>query len=567
MFYSLPAETVFEAKQRTKRATVLLFFLLAVLYIFFADLMAVSAYLCVKIRFTSRIIGEEFLWIMILTTLTAAVVAVVHFIVVRNKSLEDMLAQIKARPADPGDEYHSQFINIVSEAEAATGIHGIQPVVLATPGCNAFSLQDSRGHCAIGATEGLLSKLTRGELSAVIAHEAAHLLHEDSRLVTTACFLFSVFGDIHAALGQVLSAGSSISYSYGRSYGRKGGGSGGGGFGLAVSALWLISGVGYLLTRLISMAISREREYFADSDGVQMCKDPLSLAEGLYKISHRYRGEMPDAYSAVFIMDPNQSEIAEQEGFFPDLFSTHPPVSKRLTKLLGWAKSDVKTLQEAVEQEEKSAKPSGPAEETPAPDKSGFMTFQNNQWVGPYTPLQLLTAGIITPSSWVCPAGSQQVVKASETAELIPLFQKQVQGAVAQEACPRCKVPLLDTHYEGAEVEQCSYCKGHLLKAGVLERLITREERTFDPEEIKKARIWRDSQKGPLKDRDPFPDIQCPFCKCAMGRSVHSMLTQVIINHCCNDDCGAIWCDGGELETIQMLIRDAHSGSSPAKNI
>jgi Zn-finger nucleic acid-binding protein len=39
------------------------------------------------------------------------------------------------------------------------------------------------------------------------------------------------------------------------------------------------------------------------------------------------------------------------------------------------------------------------------------------------------------------------------------------------------------------------------------------------------------------------------------------MLTQVVIDHCSNDHCGAIWCDGGELETIQMLIMDAHQGT------
>ncbi len=559
MFYSLPAETVFEAKQRTKRATFLLFFLLIVLYVFFADLMALSVYLMLKLRFTARI-GSDLPGIMIFTTLTAAVVAAGHFMYVRNKSLEDMLSQIQARPADPGDTYHDQFIHIVAEAGAATGIRGIQPVVLSTPGCNAFSLQDSRGGSAIGATEGLLSKLTRGELSAVVAHEAAHLLHEDTKLVTTASFLFSVFGDIHSALGRILSSGTSARIAdYGNSYGKR---IGGGGGSLIILVLWQISGVGYFLTRLISMAISREREYLADADGVQMCKDPLSLAEGLYKISHRYRGDMPDTYSAVFIMDPNQSELAEQEGLLPDLFSTHPPVSKRLTKLLNWAKSDVKTLQEAVEREEKAAPAPGSPVGTPLGDKEpAFMTFQNNQWMGPYTPLQLLTAGIITPSSWVCPAGSQEVTKASETAELLPLFQKQVQGAVTQQACPRCKVPLMEIHMEGAEAEQCSYCKGHLLKGGVLERLITREEITFLPEDIRKARIWRDVQKGPLKDRDPFPDIQCPFCESPMGRSIHSILTQVVINHCSDDQCGAIWCDGGELETILMLIQDAHSGA------
>ncbi len=552
MFYALPADTVFEAKERTRRATVLLFFLLTVLYIFFANLMTVTAALMFGIWNRHRD-PVNFGLLILITSLIAAAIAVVHFIVVRNKTLDEMLGEIGTRPADPKDSYHAQFINIVQEAEAATGIHGIRAVVLPTPGCNAFSIQDGKGQCAIGATEGLLSKLTRGELSAVVAHEAAHLIHEDSRLVTTACFLFIVFQKINEALGNMM-AGSTRTTTYGER--RNSGGVSG-----VIVVLWIISGLGYLATKLVGMAISREREYLADADGVQMCKDPLSLAESLYRISRRYRGEIPNAFSAVFIMNPQESDLDEQEGFFSNLFSDHPPAALRLKKLLTWAKADAQTMMNMAEQEDKI--PAQPSGNPSSPGNEGaFMAFQNNQWVGPYSPLQLLTMGFMTPSTWVCPAGDQQVVKASDSPELLPLFQKQVQGAVAQEVCPRCKVPMLSTTYEGAEVEQCSFCKGYLLRTGVLERLITREERTFSPEEIKKAKVWRDSQVGPLGERDHFPPIKCPFCQSEMCKGVHSLLTQVIIDHCSNDLCGAIWCDGGELETIQMLIEDAHSPSA-----
>jgi Zn-finger nucleic acid-binding protein len=165
----------------------------------------------------------------------------------------------------------------------------------------------------------------------------------------------------------------------------------------------------------------------------------------------------------------------------------------------------------------------------------------------------------MTPTTWVCPAGSQQVARAADMPELLPLFQQQVQGSVSKNACPRCKVPLTQVQYEGTQVDQCSFCKGYLLRSGVLERLITRDEVVFSPEEIKKAKTWRDSQRGPLKDRNHFPDIQCPYCGNPMCKGIHSMLTQVVIDHCSNDSCAAIWCDGGELETIQMIIDDAHA--------
>jgi heat shock protein HtpX len=546
MFYKLPEETVFEAKARTRRATVLLFILLVFLYVFFANLMvfagAFGFALWIHI-WKSIPFGTISLW----ATGIAALVAVFHFAFVRAKTLSGMLEAIGAKNTDPKDQYHQEFIRQVSEAEAATGIHGILPVVIDTPGCNAFSLQDGKGNCAIGATEGLLSKLTSQELSSVIAHEAAHLIHEDSRLVSTATFLFSVFGGIHAALGEMMKGSRNVS---------SGRGSGGALF--IIMALWAVSGFGFLLTKLIGMAISREREYLADADGVAICKDPLSLAESLYKISHRFRGDSAPAYSAVFILDPQASELAEQEGFMATLFSTHPPVDKRLGKLLNWAKSDLKTLQRLDEQEanENQTKASAEANHS-GQGEQAFMAYMNNQWVGPYNGTQLLAIGSLTPGTWVCPAGSQDVKKASEMPLLLPLFQQQVQGSVTDEKCPRCRVSLVEQTMEGVPVEKCGFCGGYLLHAGILDRLIVRDPGNFDPRDVQKAKTWRDHQTGPLKTRDAFPEIHCPYCQQLMGKTIHSSLTQVVLDRCSNDSCRALWCDGGELETILMLIKDA----------
>jgi Zn-finger nucleic acid-binding protein len=303
------------------------------------------------------------------------------------------------------------------------------------------------------------------------------------------------------------------------------------------------------------MAISREREYLADSDGVALCKDPFAMAEGLYKISHRFRGGLPDTYSALFIMNPRESGMDEKEGLASELFSNHPPVSKRLSRLLRWANSDLERLEKA----DQGKDPEGVSGTPPARELKVFRTYQDNQWVGPYSPQQLLTLGSVTPATWICPLGSQEVVRASEVPELLVLFQQQIQGMVSKNHCPRCKVSLLTTLYEGAQVEQCSFCKGYLLRSGVLERLISREERVYSLQEIQQATLWRDSQVGPLKDRDPYPEILCPYCGEKMGKGVHSVLTQVVIDHCTNEKCAAVWCDGGELETIQMLIEEAHA--------
>ncbi|HVZ79526.1 MAG TPA: zf-TFIIB domain-containing protein, partial [bacterium] len=333
-----------------------------------------------------------------------------------------------------------------------------------------------------------------------------------------------------------------------------------------IVVLWLISGVGYLITKLVSMAISREREYLADADGVSMCKDPLGMAEALYKISRRYRGGVPESYSALFILNPGESALDDSEGAFADLFSNHPPVSERLSKLLKWAKSDLPSLEQQVEREEENGTSAqGPKVPTPQTAPPTFLAYQDNQWKGPFDPQQLMAMGFLAPGAWVCPAGTQNVQKVSQTAELMPLLAAMTAaGAGSGHACPRCKVPLAASEFEGCEVEQCPSCRGYLLRGGVLERLITRENVTYGPQQIKKAKVWRDKQRGPLRDRDAFPEIKCPLCGDPMGKGIHSMLTQVVIDHCTNGHCGAIWCDGGELETIRMIIQDAHATPIPA---
>src|SRR5579859_4414776 len=157
MFYALPAETVFEAKQRTRRATFYLFILLTFFYVLFADLLTAAAFL--SLRFWIRISWlQDLQELLIYSTVGAVALAMVHFAVARRKSLDDLLGQMGAKPADPEDSYHAQFIDLVQEAEAASGLDGIRAVVIPNPGCNAFSLQDGRGQAAIGATEGILSK-------------------------------------------------------------------------------------------------------------------------------------------------------------------------------------------------------------------------------------------------------------------------------------------------------------------------------------------------------------------------------------------------------------------------
>ncbi|HVM32237.1 MAG TPA: hypothetical protein VMU88_03820, partial [bacterium] len=134
MFYPLPASTVFEAKQKNRRATVLLFALLVFLYTFFFNLLGAVLYL-----FLARSpagLGAFSVW----ASLLAAGLAAAHFLVARARSLDSLLEQIGAVKADPADPQDLEFIHVVEEAGAAIGAGSLRAVVLPTPGMNAFSM-------------------------------------------------------------------------------------------------------------------------------------------------------------------------------------------------------------------------------------------------------------------------------------------------------------------------------------------------------------------------------------------------------------------------------------------
>ena len=84
---------------------------------------------------------------------------------------------------------------------------------------------------------------------------------------------------------------------------------------------------------LIQMAISRQREYAADTEGARICGDPMYLASALEKIHHgaeRIPMDSPQPLNALMIAEPRNR--VEQ---FASLFQTHPPLEKRLMNLIG----------------------------------------------------------------------------------------------------------------------------------------------------------------------------------------------------------------------------------------
>ncbi len=517
MFSPLPADTVFEAKQRSARNTSILFILLGITYSVIFGLMGLALA-------SSRGVHLNPAMPMLQGLIVGFVIAGLHFLWARSKDVTYLTRQFKADGANSADSYHKQFSNTVEEAKIALGLKSVEAVVVPSHSMNAFSFEDWKGGQVIGITEGLLSRLTRAELEAVVAHEAAHLAHGDSRVITTACTLFSVLFFISEVLKP-----------RGRSSSRGGG---------AMIVIWLLSLIGAFVSKLTFMAISRNREYYADSDAVHMCKNPLALANALNKIATADRGALmiPEGLSAAFIMNPQYASSDEREGVFANLFSTHPPVQKRISKLQVWAKG---------------ALAHRPAVKSVAPDTPLVLNSQST-WEGPVDPRVAVAQAVMTPASWIWDGADLR--RASQSPICYKEFVDKLNNSHSKYSCPRCEVPLEESEYEGMPAKICRYCAGKIIYKHGIEKAVHRRIEKFGAEDAVRVKEWRKLQRGTVGDLCKLPFIHCPICGKSMFKSFYSELTRVIIDLCTDEKCGAAWCDPQELERIQILIESASEG-------
>lgn len=247
-----------------------------------------------------------------------------------------VLRSTMARRAGPADEKERRLLNVVAEMATAAGMSPPAAYVVPDSDLNAFAAGINPENSVIAVTEGLLASLSREELQAVVAHEMSHIKNYDMRLMTVAAALTGAIALLSDLSGRTMrlrsvSAGSSRS-----SGGRRGGGAGV----LIFFVLWLaLVMLAPLISRILAMAISREREYLADASGAELTRNPLALVSALEKI----RAALSPTYAInngvahMCITDPRGSLIEDKLGLTADLFATHPPMQKRILALKAMA--------------------------------------------------------------------------------------------------------------------------------------------------------------------------------------------------------------------------------------
>jgi len=227
------------------------------------------------------------------------------------------LASVKAVPAS--STHHRQFISAAENMSLASGLPIPKLYVMQSEQINAFASGRNPKNAIVCVTTGALEKLNKQELEGVIAHEMSHIANYDIRFMTFAAIVIGMIAIVSEIFLRSLWFSSSN-----RDRENKSG------------AILIIVGIALaiiapILSNLVSLAISRRREYGADATGVKLTRYPAGLASALRKIKHEHvstedKHRFPKAVAPLFISDPFKKK-------FTSMFSTHPNIDDRISKL------------------------------------------------------------------------------------------------------------------------------------------------------------------------------------------------------------------------------------------
>ena len=183
---------------------------------------------------------------------------------------------------------------------------------------NAFATGRNPQHASVAVTEGILNLLNDEELEGVLAHELGHVNNRD-------ILISSVAATIAGAITMLASMGRWAMF-FGGMGGRDDRDRGGG-----IGALLMLI-LAPIAASLIQLAVSRSREYQADATGAHFTGNPYALASALAKLdaySRRLPMQATPSTAHLFIIQPLLGMN------FGSLFSTHPPIAKRIERLTG----------------------------------------------------------------------------------------------------------------------------------------------------------------------------------------------------------------------------------------
>jgi heat shock protein HtpX len=224
------------------------------------------------------------------------------------------LAMYRAQPVTR--EQLPRAYEIVERLTQKIGLPMPKIYVIPTESPNAFATGRNPKHASVAVTHGILGLLNDEELEGVLAHELGHVGNRD-------ILISSVAATIAGAITMLASMGRfAMFFGGGGNRDRRGGG---------LAGLFMLI-LAPIAASLIQLAVSRSREYQADATGAHYTGNPYALASALQKLdaySRRVPLQATPSTAHLFIIQPLLGMN------FGNLFSTHPPIAKRIERLTG----------------------------------------------------------------------------------------------------------------------------------------------------------------------------------------------------------------------------------------
>lgn len=248
-------------------------------------------------------------WVLLWVSLASIAYAAIQYFAAGS------LATAMAGANEITKKDNPRLYNIVENLSITTGLPMPKVYIIDDKAPNAFATGRDPQHAVVAATTGLLDIMNDKELTAVMAHEMSHVKNYDIRVSMIVFGLVCVIGLISDIAMRMMFYGNRRRDNEGSP--------------VAYILIVFAAIFAPLIAAITQMAVSREREYLADASAVNITRYPEGMIDALKKLqSHSQPMKNQNTASAsMYINNPLR------KGFFDNMFSTHPPLEKRIERL------------------------------------------------------------------------------------------------------------------------------------------------------------------------------------------------------------------------------------------
>jgi heat shock protein HtpX len=210
--------------------------------------------------------------------------------------------------------------NLVENLCMSVGMQMPKVNIIESTALNAFASGIRKKDYSVTLTRGLVDTLDDDELEGVIAHELMHIRNKDVRLLVVSIIFVGIFSFVVQIAFRSFLYGGLSSRRNNKDSGK------------AMIVILLIAAIAYFVSLLFKFALSRKREYMADSGAADMTRKPWALASALKKIApnHHVNDIKSEDVQELFIENTPKDGKVGFMGGIGKLFSTHPPIEKRI---------------------------------------------------------------------------------------------------------------------------------------------------------------------------------------------------------------------------------------------